>query len=98
MFEKKASTQVEIAAVLALRWSGRAFDPDRPVEQHKLAALLEAVRFPRVFSRENGRSLLNPPEPPTISIPSANPGAGLYHLRSRLFRYPSRGILPSLSS
>lgn len=45
MFEKKAITSTPIADLLALRWSGRAYDPDRPVEPEKLAAVLEAARW-----------------------------------------------------
>jgi len=45
MFEKPASTEVPIAAPLARRWSGRAFDPDRPVSHEVLLALCEAARW-----------------------------------------------------
>lgn len=45
MFEKRADTRIDIIDALALRWSGRAYDPDRPVEQHKLTAMLEAARW-----------------------------------------------------
>lgn len=59
MFEKKAATRVEIADVLARRWSGRAFDPDRPVEREKLAALLEAARWsPSCFGDQPWRYLV----------------------------------------
>jgi nitroreductase len=59
MFEKKASTQVEIAPVLAERWSGRAYDPDRPVEREKLIALLEAARWaPSCFGDQPWRFLV----------------------------------------
>jgi nitroreductase len=59
MFEKKASTRVEIADVLAQRWSGRAFDPDRPVEREKLVALLEAARWsPSCFGDQPWRFLI----------------------------------------
>jgi hypothetical protein len=36
MFEKPASTEVPIAALLARRRSGRAFDPERPVPREVL--------------------------------------------------------------
>ena len=59
MFEKNASTQVQIAAVLAQRWSGRAYDPDRPVERERLVALLEAARWsPSCFGEQPWRFLL----------------------------------------
>jgi nitroreductase len=59
MFEKKASTQAEIADVLARRWSGRAYDPDRPVEREKLAALLEAACWsPSCFGDQPWRYLV----------------------------------------
>ncbi|MGX2040079.1 nitroreductase family protein [Methylocaldum sp. MU1018] len=59
MFEKRASTQVQIADVLALRWSGRAYDPERPVERAKLTALLEAARWaPSCFGDQPWRYLI----------------------------------------
>lgn len=59
MFDKKASTQVEIAPVLASRWSGRAYDPDRPVEREKLIALVEAARWtPSCFGDQPWRFLI----------------------------------------
>ena len=43
--EKPALTQVAIHELLARRWSGRAFDPQRPVGREQLIALLEAARW-----------------------------------------------------
>lgn len=45
MFEKKAQTTVPINDMLARRWSGVAYDPDRPVEAEKLSACIEAARW-----------------------------------------------------
>ncbi len=45
MIEKKAVTQVPIDDVLARRWSGRAYDPARPVGEAELLACLEAARW-----------------------------------------------------
>jgi nitroreductase len=57
MFEKAASPEVPIAAPLARRWSGRAFDPERPVPREVLLALCEAARWgPRVTAMSCGVS------------------------------------------
>ncbi len=45
MFEKKAETSVPITPLLAARWSGRAYDPERPLNREQLLALLEAARW-----------------------------------------------------
>lgn len=45
MIEKKAITQVPIHELLAARWSGRAFDPNRMLEREQVLALLEAARW-----------------------------------------------------
>lgn len=45
MFEKKAITEVPINDMLASRWSGVAYDPERPVEAEKLSASIEAARW-----------------------------------------------------
>lgn len=59
MFEKRASTVVPVAEIIAQRWSGRAYDPDRPVERDKLVALLEAARWaPSCFGDEPWRYLI----------------------------------------
>lgn len=42
---KSAQTQVPILDVIARRWSGRAFDPQRPVARETLLALAEAARW-----------------------------------------------------
>ncbi|BBL74537.1 nitroreductase family protein [Methylomagnum ishizawai] len=59
MFDKPALTQTPIADPLARRWSGRAYDPARPVEPEKLAALLEAARWsPSCFGDQPWRYLI----------------------------------------
>ena len=59
MIRKKALTQIEIAEILAERWSGRAYDPDRPVERDELLALLEAARWaPSCFGDQPWRYLI----------------------------------------
>lgn len=59
MFEKRAATQVPVEEIIALRWSGRAYDPNRPVEREKLVALLEAARWaPSCFGDEPWRYLI----------------------------------------
>lgn len=45
MAKKLALTQVPISPLLAERWSGRAFDPLKPVTRQQLVALLEAARW-----------------------------------------------------
>ncbi len=45
MIEKKAVTQVPINDLLARRWSGRAFDPERLLDRDQILALLEAARW-----------------------------------------------------
>jgi len=45
MFSKPAATAVPIASSLAHRWSGRAYDPERPVARDDLIGLLEAARW-----------------------------------------------------
>ncbi|MFM8445619.1 MAG: nitroreductase family protein [Methylococcus sp.] len=59
MFEKKALTATPILEPLARRWSGRAYDPDRPVEHEKFMALLEAARWaPSCFGYQPWRLLI----------------------------------------
>ena len=59
MFEKKAHTQAPIIDALALRWSGRAYDPDRTLSREHLTALLEAARWaPSCFGYQPWRLLL----------------------------------------
>jgi nitroreductase len=56
---KKAATQVPIHALLAGRWSPRAFDAARPVEREKIISLIEAARWaPSAFGDEPWRYLL----------------------------------------
>jgi len=43
--EKPATTAVAIHPLLARRWSGRAFDPARPVSRADQRALIEAARW-----------------------------------------------------
>jgi len=45
MFEKKAETSVPIHELLAKRWSGRAFDPDREISHEQILSLIEAARW-----------------------------------------------------
>ncbi len=45
MIEKKATTSVNINDLIASRWSGRAYDPDRPVSKEEIIPLLEAARW-----------------------------------------------------
>lgn len=45
MIEKPAATRVPIDSLLARRWSGRAFDRNRPVGRERLVALFEAARW-----------------------------------------------------
>lgn len=45
MAVKLAQTQVPIHPLLAQRWSGRAFDPLKPVSRTQILALLEAARW-----------------------------------------------------
>lgn len=59
MVDKPASTQTPIADLLARRWSGRAYDPARPVEPDQLTALLEAARWsPSCFGDQPWRYLI----------------------------------------
>ena len=59
MFEKNAQTQTPIIDALAQRWSGRAYDSDRPVERTKLLALFEAARWaPSCFGYQPWRLLI----------------------------------------
>lgn len=45
MFAKYAQTQVPIHDLLASRWSGRAYDPARPLSREQIISLLEAARW-----------------------------------------------------
>ena len=59
MFEKRASTSAPIHDVLSWRWSGRAYDPARPVAQQDIVALLEAARWsPSCFGDQPWRYII----------------------------------------
>lgn len=59
MFDKPASTHVPLLPALALRWSGRAYDADRPVPREALGALLEAARWaPSCYGAQPWRILV----------------------------------------
>ena len=45
MIAKPATTDTEIHPLLQNRWSGRAFDPSRRLDEETLAALAEAARW-----------------------------------------------------
>lgn len=59
MLEKRAVTRVPIADLLARRWSGRAYDPERPLAPERRDALLEAARWaPSCYGEEPWRYLV----------------------------------------
>ena len=59
MFDKNAITTLPINALLARRWSGRAFDPDRLVSRDDVIKLVEAARWaPSCFGDEPWRYLV----------------------------------------
>ena len=59
MFENRAITSVAIEDHLARRWSGRVYDPARPVTRPQLLALLEAARWaPSCFGDQPWRYLV----------------------------------------
>lgn len=59
MFDKKAKTSVPVNSLIAARWSGRAFDPGRPVSQDHLSRLVEAARWaPSCFGDEPWRFII----------------------------------------
>ncbi len=59
MIEKPAETSVPIHDLIARRWSGRAYDPARPVNREQLLAVLEAARWaPSCFGDEPWRYLV----------------------------------------
>lgn len=49
--DRKADTRVPIHPPIAARWSPRAFDPDRPVSDEQVTALLEAARWAPTWGR-----------------------------------------------
>ena len=59
MIEKKADTQIPINELIASRWSGRAFDPNRDISHAHIIALLEAARWaPSCFGDQPWRYIL----------------------------------------
>ncbi len=53
MTDKRAQTLVPIHELIARRWSGRAFDPDKSIHRAQLLALLEAARWaPSCFGEQ----------------------------------------------
>lgn len=56
MNNKKANTQVAIDNLISQRWSPRAFDAERMVEDEKIMAILEAARWaPSCFNDQPWR-------------------------------------------
>lgn len=45
MIDKPALNRVPIHDLIARRWSGRAFDPDKPVSIEQIQSMLEAARW-----------------------------------------------------
>lgn len=45
MFNKKIDTKATIHDLIASRWSGRAYDPDRMISREQIISLLEAARW-----------------------------------------------------
>ena len=59
MFTKEIDTQEPINDLIANRWSGRAYDPERPVEKQYIIALLEAARWaPSCYGEQPWRYLI----------------------------------------
>lgn len=59
MFAKNAQTSEPIADMLAKRWSGVAFDPERHIAAADLTAMLEAARWaPSCYGAQPWRFLL----------------------------------------
>ena len=59
MIDKIATTITPIHDLLAQRWSGRAYDPTKPVSRTQILALLEAARWaPSCFGDEPWRFLM----------------------------------------
>lgn len=59
MFDKKIDTQEKIDDLLAKRWSGRAYDADRPVAHEHIVSLLEAARWaPSCYGDEPWRYIV----------------------------------------
>ena len=59
MFDKKAKTSVQVNDLIARRWSGRAYDPDRQVSSEQVMALVEAARWsPSCFGDQPWRYIV----------------------------------------
>lgn len=59
MFDKKASTHFPINELLASRWSGRAYDPDKFLSKEQKIILMEAARWsPSCFGDEPWRYIV----------------------------------------
>lgn len=59
MASKTAATSEPIEALLATRWSPRAFDPDKPVTEAQLVQLMEAARWaPSCFNEQPWRYVI----------------------------------------
>jgi len=60
MSEVMQNASAEVHAMIAGRWSPRAFDTDKPVEQDKLLSVLEAARWaPSCFGDEPWRFVVS---------------------------------------
>jgi nitroreductase len=56
---KKADTQAVIDNLISQRWSPRAFDVERPIEEEKITAILEAARWaPSCFNDQPWRYVI----------------------------------------
>lgn len=59
MFDKKIDTQEKIDDLLVKRWSGRAYDANRPVAHEHIISLLEAARWaPSCYGDEPWRYIV----------------------------------------
>ncbi len=68
MLHKPANTSVEINQLMQTRWSPRAFDPDKAIDQDDLTALLEAARWtPSCFNDQPWRFVVCAKETDTLN-------------------------------
>jgi len=59
MIEKKADTHLSINTLIASRWSGRAYDPQRGLTDEQIQAMLEAARWtPSCYGDESWRYII----------------------------------------
>lgn len=59
MFKKTIDTQAPIHDVIALRWSGCAYDPDKTLEPEQVLSLIEAARWaPSCFGDQPWRFIV----------------------------------------